>query len=243
MDRSLIYTLVLASLLACTCALAQVPPEVRAFEEAAGGGSVLFRGKQAESYDRPANGNPYWTSSEFVPGTVVFEGNIYDGILVNIDAVDGRALVRKADNPIAVALLPASVGSIRTGDGRKFEGFGPDADLPEGFYQVLGEGRERVYVHVAKRLQSSSGNVNGDQIGYYDPRYNPDLTLHYAISRTYYFRDGDGVFSRIKGRRALLRKFPEQRREIRSALAAAGLDRPGTAFEDYCLTVLNTVAR
>ena len=70
-------------------AAAQAPPELRSFEQAAGNGSVLFRGKQADTYGNPANGNPYWSSTTFVPGEIVFEGRFYDDILVNIDAITG----------------------------------------------------------------------------------------------------------------------------------------------------------
>lgn len=233
-----------ALLLACAGAAAQIPPEVRSFEQAAGSGSILFRGKQADAYERPANGNPYWSSPAFVPGEVVFEGNLYGDILVNIDAVDGKALVRKSDNPIAVALPPSSVSSISTGSER-FVGISQGSGaLAEGFYQVLGDGAFKVYKHVSKQLQSSTGNVNGDRIGYYDPAYNPELTQHYAIARTYYFMDADGQFSRIRSKGSLLRKFsPEQRKDIRRALSAAGLDTPGVDFDQYCITVLNTASR
>ncbi len=230
-------------LLPSICAVAQAQSELKAFQEAAGASSILFRGKQANTYERPANGTPYWSSPEFVSGTVCFEGNVYDDLLVNIDAVTGQVLIRKSESPIAVALTPDSVTSIHT-DNAVFAGFSStDGSIPSGFYEVLGSGPEKVYKHVSKKLLTSTHTMNGDPIGYYDPDYNYDLNSYYGITKTYYFQDRDGRFSRFKGKRALLRNFPERRKEIRKALSASGLDMPGTDFDRYCKELLRIAAQ
>ena len=244
MNKTNRILLLCLALCACLTALAQqYPAEQRAFQDAAGSGSILFRGKQAKAYDRPANGNPYWSSAAFVPGEIVFEGNHYDDILVNIDAVEGKALVRRADNPVAVALPPDAVTAIHTQDAA-YVGLGQDSGgLAAGFYEVIGEGPVKVYKHVTKRIQSSTQNVNGDPIGYYDPDYNPSHTYYYAISKAYYLVDASGNASRIRNKKSILRSFPEQRKNLRKALADARLDMPGTSFEDYCKAVLSIVSR
>lgn len=227
----------------CLTARSQVSAELKAFQDAAGSGSILFRGKQASSYDRRANGNPYWYSDTFVPGEIVFEGNFYDDILVNVDAVAGLALVRKEDTPIAISLNPGNVSVIRT-DASTFVGIGPGhPSLPEGFYEVFGSGPEMVYKHVSKKLQTSTQYMNGDPIGYYDSDYNPEYTSYFALTKTYYFMDGNGVFSRIRGRKSLIRKFPERRGEIRRSLADKRLDLPGADFDACCREVLRITAR
>jgi hypothetical protein len=227
-----------------TQAQTQAPIELKAFEDAAGNGSVLFRGKQATVYERPANGNPYWASSTFSPGEIIYEGNLYDDVLVNIDAVAGLALVRKGDNPVAVALRPESVSSIVAGD-RLFVGIGDDGPegLSRGFYEVFGEGPERVYKHVSKRLLASSQNMNGDPIGYYDPNYNSEMNNFYGITKSYYFMDREGRVSRFRSKGQLRGKFPERRKEIRKAISAAGMDMPGVDFDTYCKELLKIAAQ
>ena len=225
-------------------AYAVTGPEVKAFEAAAGNGSVLFRGKQATVYERQANGTPYWSSATFSPGTITYEGNLYDDVLVNIDAVEGMALVRKEDNPVAVALRPEAVSSIMTGD-RLFVGIGDDGreGLAKGFYEIFGEGPEKVYKHVSKRLMTSAQNMNGDAIGYYDPNYNSGLNAYYGITKTYYFVDSEGRVSRFHNKGGLRKKFPERRKEIRKAISAAGLDMPGVDLDTYCKELLKIAAR
>ena len=224
-------------------ASAQTTTELKAFENAAGNGSVLFRGKQANPYQHAANGNPYWSSTTFVPAEIVFEGRLYDDVLVNIDAITGQVLVRKDGSPIAIALPVGSVSTITTESGH-FE-LVPDGveGIPEGLYEILGDGGQKVYKHVKKQLKTGAQNMNGEPIGYVDPGYRSDVHDYYAISRTYYFKDLEGRFSRIRNKRDLVRKFPERRSEIRKAVSASGYELQGAGFDRYCISVLNLVAR
>lgn len=222
---------------------AQTTTELKAFENAAGNGSVLFRGKQANAYNHAANGNPYWSSTTFVPGEIVFEDRFYDDILVNIDAITDQVLVRKDGSPIAIALPVGSVSAITAGNSH-FELVPEGVEgIPEGLYEVLGDGDQKVYKRVKKQLKTGTQNMNGDPIGYVDPGYRSDVHDYYAITRTYYFKDQEGRFSRIRNRRDLTRQFPERRSEIRKALASMGYNSHDTSFDTYCLGVLNLVAR
>ena len=236
----------LAPLLFAPGVLAQEPPspELRTFQAAAAEGSILFRGKQATVYDRAANGNPYWRSAAFEQGEIVFEGKRYCDILVNIDALEGVALVRLPSDLVTIALPPRTVQSIRTPEHRYVGLEAGSTSLPEGFYEVFGEGPEQVYKRVVKTLQTSVGtNVNGKQIGYVDENYNPDLINYYSISTTYYFRDSDGRFSRLSGKGALLRHFPDRRKDIRRKLSNVEPDKSGADFDAWCRAVLQAASR
>ena len=221
-------------------AQAQVGTETQRYQQAAGDRSVLFRGEQAAAYSFLANGNPYWEDAAFRRGNIVFEGNLYQDVLLNIDAHAQRVLVHLSSGPFSVSLSPALTPSF-TMDGRRFAGFGPGEALPEGFYEIFGEGPERIYKRVDKPLNSNFSNANGDLIGYYDEHYRADVYRHFALVRTYYFRDADGQFSRIKGKGALLRKFPERKKELRRAINKAGLGPK--EFDECCELVLNLTSR
>lgn len=231
---------VLSLLIGSAPVRAQAPKELERFQTAVGEHSVIFRGKQAARYTFPANGHPYWAQTAFEPGDIIFEGNLYQNVPLNIDAVAQRALVQLTGSPVSVALAPAQVTSITLG-GRRFVGIGPGEALPEGFYEVFGQGPEQVYKHVRKRLESSVNNVNGSTIGYYDENYRPDVVRHFTYLASYYFRDAAGQFRPFKGRNALLRQFPDRKREIRRGLRAAGIDRSN--FDAYCKAVLNIAAQ
>ena len=218
-------------------------PEIRAFQQIAGDRSALYRARQGERYDFSANGHPYWSTKEFRSGTIQVEDNCYYDVLLNIDALTQNALVRMSSSMLVVALPPAQVPFLDI-EGRRFVGIGPDEEtIPEGFYEVFGQGPHYVYKHVTKQYQSSTNDANGDIIGYYDPDYNPNLLRYFAIKTEYYFRDSDGTFSRFKGKGALIRKFPDRKREIRRAILENPVNLPGASFDAYCEVVLKLADR
>lgn len=218
---------------------AQAATELQIFQDKAADRSVIFRGRQSARYNFLANGHPYWEQTAFESGDIVIEGNLYRDVTVNIDAVAQRVLVQLPGSPFSVALAPAQVSSL-TINGRQFVGVGPGERLPEGIYEIFGQGTERVFKHVRKRLDNSVANVNGSTIGYYDENYRSNVYRHFAHIASYYFRDTDGQFSPIKGKGALIRKFPDRRREIRRGLKAAGL--LDADFDTCCKAILNIVA-
>ena len=234
--------LLLALFLPFGTGYAQNKDELETFQEASGVLSMLFRGKQDTRLSFLANGNPYWEQPEFVNGDIVFENNLYRNVLLNINAWQQRAVVKSPSGLKVVSLTPAQVSSLVV-NGRHFVGVGPDEALPEGFYEVFGTGEVRVYKHVEKKLNDYVGDVNGSIIGYYDVNYRPDVYRHFAIGTSYYFRDAEGRFSRIRNKSALLRHFPERKKEIRKAVKAAGVEYSKRDFDAYCQAVLNAAAR
>ncbi|MBQ9660356.1 MAG: hypothetical protein IJV37_03690 [Bacteroidales bacterium] len=224
---------------ACWTACRAQETELSIFQEEAGGQSILFRGMEAEQYSVQANGHPYFSSPVFGKGEIVFEGRRYPDITLNIDAVAQRVIVMMPSGLNAVALLPESVEEVLT-DGHRYTGVASGAadGLPEGIYEVFGQGPEQVYKHVVKHLSESATPVNGDRIGYFDEHYNPDLIKYYGITTRYYFRDADGHFSRIRGTGALLRKLGDRRKTVRKALRESGLTGPGTDFDQVCRLAL-----
>ncbi|MCR4823819.1 MAG: hypothetical protein K5849_00510 [Bacteroidales bacterium] len=221
-------------------AQAQDSPELRIFQQKAGDRSSLFRGRQGDRYSFLANGHPYWSSTEFVRGNIVFEDRTYCDVMLNIDALTQKALVQLSNSLLSLALSPAQVSSIDIGE-HHFIGVGPEdaGSLPEGFYEVFGQGPEQVYKHVDKALNSSVSNVNGDGIGYNDPNYREDILRYFQISRTYYFRDRDGRFSRIRGNNALIGKFPDRKKELRRAVR----NLRTRDYDIICQEVLRQTAR
>ncbi|MBR5076842.1 MAG: hypothetical protein IKX28_07545 [Bacteroidales bacterium] len=236
----------LAALACCPGAGAQAPdgPEVRLYQQMAESHAVIYSGREAEHYDFPYNGHPYWNTPEFRPGDIDFEGRHYYDVPLNIDAHTQRALLRFNNSAFTFALTPGAVSAVDI-DGHHFVGVGPDVEgIQEGFYDVIGTGPAQVYKQVNKPLLSASNtNVNGDDIGYEDPNYRPQVKLFFAYKVLYFFRDADGNFSRIRNRNALIKKFPSRKKEIRRAVGDAGLDLPKSNFDAFCEVVLNTAAR
>ena len=216
-------------------AAAQQRAEVREFQELAGSGSTLLRGEQAEWYGFPANGTPYWSSPEFFNANIEVQGRMYYDMPVNIDAVTQRALVRVPGSQMSVSLTPTRVSRIIAGNSL-YVGIGPDGPLQEGFYEVYGAGPERIYKSVYKVLSSSTDNVNGSAIGYYDEHYRYDVTRYFKIRTEYWFCSADGSFTRVRNKSGVLKCFGSRKKELRKLSVATGVDR--LMFDQYCQAIL-----
>lgn len=234
--------IIFCALAFCFSVSAQNRTEVTEFQKSAGNKTTLLRGEQAEWYGFPANGNPYWYSAEFFIGDIAVQGHVYYDVALNIDAVTQRALVLVPGSQVAVALPPSRVDRMVSGNlvfvGITGEGEGP---LREGFYQVLGEGEEKVFRSVRKHLETSTDVVNGEHIGYNDPNYRFDVQRYFEIKSEYWFRSPDGQFTRIRNKSGLFRCFGDRRKELRRAADAQKIDR--LSFDKYCMVVLKMAER
>ena len=217
-----------AILLGAFSAQAQGEQELLRFQQAAGDRSVLFRGKAAEQYTIPAEGHPYWDGEEYIRGELVLEDRVYRDLPILIDALSHRALVQLSSGVFSVSLSPDEVQSIRLGS-RHFSGSLHQDGLPEGFYEVIGDGPEQVWKRVDKFL-STANEI--DRIYQY-----------YSTRLSWYFRDAQGRFTRIRDRAGLLRQFPpERRRFIRQEIKRVRADRADIPFETWCQAALNAAA-
>ena len=61
------------------------------------GMSAIYRAKLAKQYPMRYNGTPYWDTCGFKKGTVIFNGRLYEDMLVNLDAAQGEVSVKFSD--------------------------------------------------------------------------------------------------------------------------------------------------
>ena len=236
-----LYAFLLAvALLGAPGARAQDSPEYRDFRRIAGDQSALFRGRIAERHETiTANGHPFWSTREFLSGDITVDGRTYCDVPINIDVLTQQALVRLSNGVFSIALEPAQVSSILL-NGHRYVGVSGESDIPEGFYEVIGQGPEFVYKQISKTLASSTNNVNGEVLGYVDPNYNPKIMRYFAYSVRYYFRDREGRFFRFRDADGLIRHFRDKKKELRKA--ARKLEQDRKDFDLVCQVILNTAA-
>ncbi|MDO5442984.1 MAG: hypothetical protein Q4G10_04880 [Bacteroidia bacterium] len=194
---------VIAVLLCSHAAFAQ-KNEVTAYQEEAGSSSILFSGKAAVSYvNKEFNGTYFWAEEDFHKGDVCFNGRVYYGILLNVDACYQDLLAQYDESSPAVVVRRESVPWFTIGDTRfvnlNLQGYD---SMPEGYYEVLSEEPEYVVRRVNKLLQSSLNDMNGKPIGYEDPYYLPGVYDFFAYVPKYYLLR-DGRFKKIGRHKAM----------------------------------------
>ena len=194
---------------------AQEYAELDRFSEEAGEMAMLFRGKQGMTYEFPYNGTCYWYGRDFLPGDVFYNGKLYKGAFVNVNA-HLQELVVKQDQDYLPVLVDAGHVEWFTMGGRRFvsrDAAGLTA-LPEGYYEVIFDGRSKLYKRVDKILRKDANNRNGSGIGYDDPNYNDKVQDYFANRVSYYFIK-DGEIHSVRKWRGIVSYFPERKKELK----------------------------
>ena len=118
-----------------------------------GSPSMLYRGRLAPRYVSKYNGTPYWDTLSFRSGTVMYNGLLYEGVPMKIDAVEQKLVVKMSDTTAATVPDTRQVEWLRMGDdiyvNLRYQNV-PDA--PEGFFKVVVDAQPAVLQQVIKRM-------------------------------------------------------------------------------------------
>lgn len=177
---------------------AQDRTEYETYMESSGQLSPIYRGRKSFTYNFLYNGHCFWKSEKFELGSIMYNGKLYDNILINLDCCRNELLVKESEVSMSVVLDRSKIEWFTMGD-KMFRpiDLSKGKNLVDGFYQVLFENDDySVYKNVIKIIQYGEGTHNGAEIGYDDPDYRYDINDFFA-NNTRYYREMDGKIKRI----------------------------------------------
>ena len=214
---SLALIVVLTGLLRPAQAAAQ--DDYTVFQEGAGIASMLYRGHKAFEYNQPHNGTCYWESPVYEPGTVVYNGKLYRGVLLNIDAAR-HDLIIHIEGGVSNKVLERKYVRECTIGGRHFlnlQNIHGEA-APAGYWEVLFEGRNTVLRRVDKKLEQDMDGRRRDEARY-EGAYKSHVYQIFVYSDSLCCVTEDGRVVPVRRRSDLLRLLdPAQRREFRRSI-------------------------
>ena len=232
-------TAILAVALLFPAALA-AQDDYRIYMEQSGGASLLYRGHKASVYPMAFNGTYYWNGPVFLSGEVCYNGIVYHDLLLNVDAVRQDLLIMKPGLAGAEIALPSErVEQFRMG-GHRFvnlrKQYGESA--PDGFWEVLYDGRAKVLKQVSRQLRKDVDGRFRMETGYDDATYRSDVFWTFLYGVQYCYITEEGEIAPIRTRSQLMRYYSNHKREIRRYLSKReALDR--LDFERYCTEVVS----
>lgn len=191
-------------------ALAQT---VRGFQQNIGAASRLYNGPEyAGFFYRFTEGQPYFMTDQFRPGTVVYDGIFYPDILMLYDEVQDLLVVKNNWQNIRV---PSSRVSSFSLGGRQFTRIVPDSlsqpvTITAGFYQELHQGKITV---LAREIKSIETEVTSDE----------GILRHIKATTLYFLKNDDEYFA-IRRRKDLLRVLPAKRKIINDLIRSRKLN-------------------
>lgn len=162
--------------------------------------STIYRGRGRSPFPYKFNGTYYLDSRKFSQGDILYNGKVYRGILLNLDAYGMEVETKPGENEREVILDPSQVVWF-TMDGRRFVNLrylGYDS-APEGFLEIVKDGVSPIlrYSRKVSRADASGGATNMEDL---DGNYTEGVENYFESSQTWYSLE-NGILRKISRRR------------------------------------------
>lgn len=234
--RKTFTVLVALALLAPVPLLAQ--DDASLYMEQAGGAALLFRGHKAYGYPMAFNGTYFWDGPAYMPGAAIYNGTLYEGLMLNVDAARQDLLVKTPSGNAEKVLAREYVERFQMG-GRMFLNlrncYGPTT--PDGYWEVVYDGRAKVIKQVVRLLQQDlSGNLRAE-MGYNDPNYRSDVYQVFTYQVWICHVSEDGVITPIRRRSQLMQIYKDRKRDINRYVSSLE-DTGSLDLEQFCKAVV-----
>ena len=184
--RTILLALALLSL--AGTAAAQSEDEAAVF-------SGIFRGKLPATYPFKYNGTYFWSRKAFQQGTVWYNGKQYEDISVNVDAYMNELQVRPLEGTTPVVVYRDQVAWFTMGEtlflNLQYLGW---KEAPEGFFEVLRNGRKPLLRQVRKNLRfDANGGGGWRAIGEETDDFNPSVPNYFQQEENFYVLENGAV--------------------------------------------------
>lgn len=212
------------------------------YQQAAGQKSMLYRGMLSPQYRFVYNGTFYVERPEFESGQIMYNGRLYTDVLLNIDACRNVLVVNLGGVCVDTETEYVEYAII---GGRRYIHLREGKNKPEAYFEVLHQGEMSFLKRVYKIYSVQSGDHNGEDIGYYDPKYKsrigengPEVECFFARKCSYYILR-EGSLQKVTSKGAILKMADKSiRAEIKKMAVQRGLDGGNISLEQYGAGIL-----
>lgn len=209
-----LYITAVALLLSVGFALAQTstPTPINNYLKEAGDYATIYSGELEAPYNPAFYTNlPYYTSDEFVPGELVYNGTKYPGQLMRLDLHKEILVLLTPEKKINVIVDHAQTDSASLW-GKTIVWFAPDegSNMPTGYYFRLYEGNKM-------QLMQKNTFILRQQKNRGERRRPFDLRVRYYL---FY----NGTYHQVKNKSSFTKMFPQLKREINQYVKDYSLD-------------------
>lgn len=166
------------------------------FFKAMKGQLALFNGSEYQPYRPLGDEHPYFISEDWAMGSIQYNGENYETVFLLYNTFTDDVIIEDANENV-IQLIAARVASF-TLDEYKFVRLN-DSTIPAGFYNLLSNGRVKLY---AKRKKEFNESVSGLKI-----------TRNFIEKNRYYILKS-AVFYPVRNKRSVISLFDDRKREI-----------------------------
>ena len=232
--------LIFAMVAACLTEMQAQNADYMRYRDSAQASSLLYRGRKPLAYKFQFNGTYYWDTPDYYAGSVRYNRKDYWCDAINIDAARQQVLVIEPEGGAQVMLNRDYVECL-TMDGRQFinAAFLALDVLPEGYYEVIFEGKARILKHIVKRLETVTNERLLDTGEKGTAVLNNVYEVYLPIV-TFYYQGQDGAITQIRRRSDLLKHYREHRSALKKIIRAEETEY-SIGLEEFILIVMRYV--
>ena len=184
--------------------------------------SVVYNGIEHVGYMASIEGIPYYSSTEWISGTMVYRDQAYTGVDLKYDLIKDEVILRHFNGYVGVTLFTPRLQSFTLGD-KKFVNLSNASGRSTGFYEELSSGAVGLYVKRSKKINETLLATGVER--------------KISSSNTYYLLK-DGVLHGVRNEKSVLELLKDKKAEIRAHLKGRGLKFRKNP-EAYLLVVAN----
>ena len=183
---------------------------VKVYYDAMGEQSPLYNGREYVEYSATIQvGHPFYDTTEFVRGTIIYEGMQFNDAMILYDIVKDKVIIRHFNQIFRIDLLVEKIREFHLLD-HHFIRLYPDSAgvVEEGFYDKMHEGKFQFFI---KRKKVVSEERSGSDL------------FNVAEQKDIFYLQKEGIYYPVKTFKGLLKVFGNRSDAIRQHLRKNGI--------------------
>ena len=187
----------------------------------------LYNGPSYFVYDAKSEDHPFFESRDWVRGSVNYNGQLYDGVMLKYDIVKDQLIMRHYEGEGHISLQKDRVSFFALGKHQFYRyesGKGVGKDMKATFYQMLYAGKTRVLARRAKERLTKIENMR---------------VIAQFFEKDHYYLLKNGADVGVKRKKALLELFPDRKKELKKYWRANGIQFSDSREEAIVKTVIH----
>ncbi|HEY9005134.1 hypothetical protein [Ohtaekwangia sp.] len=175
---------------------------VKHYHETIKGQSQLYNGSDYAEYQTLREEHPYFGSNDWVFGSVHYDGYLYEDVPLLYDLMTDEILTESFSRSSTMRLIKSRVKYFTISD-KKFVNLS-DSSLHKGFYELLYNGKTKVYARHFKLLQETISQQ--------------EITHDFEEKIRYYIYK-DGKYFPVRSKGSIQDVFRDQKHELNQLMS------------------------
>jgi hypothetical protein len=179
---------------------------LQVYHNGIGDQAAKFNGSQYQGYTVSfSDGHPYFKANELLKGSILYDGVLFENVNLLYDEVADCVVLQDSTHRIQLVNERLSAFSIQENNFERLLKKDNAPLISTGFYEVLAEGKIKLYKKETKKMIDKFSNAN-------------ELAVLFEIHQYYYIQKGDKFFE-IKRKADLFNLLSDQANAITKYIA------------------------